>query len=229
MKKIVLLSFIALSGTIAFAQNGFYLAPEIGDGVSSSYSQPFPNGNNPDGRVSSQQYQLKAGYSFHNWQLETGIGYLTTGVQRTGYEVFFFNSFYNGGVTSAYEPPKYKYETINHHITLPLCLSYKINMGKKFSLSPRLGEELFYNTSTEIKNSGDIFRTPGNSYYHYNTVSRTLLFSLEAGYKLNSKWSIIAGPSMQCMLTQMTVNSGYDYAYLFNAGVKYYLQKKKAK
>jgi hypothetical protein len=225
---------ITLFCSFVYAQNGFYFAPLIGQGMSGTCSQPFQNWTSLNHQIYSQEYQVKAGYHLHNWQFETGLVYFTTGVK--GYSnKLNLDYMYNGGsgpfVPSLEPTLADNLKVINRHIALPLSLSYKINMGKRFSLSPGAGVEWLYNNSTEIRHSSiDFSGNSGNVDYHYNTISQALLLRLEAEYKLNNKWSIIAGPSVQCMLTPMESIPGfsYDYSYLMNVGIKYNVQKKQA-
>jgi hypothetical protein len=93
-----------------------------------------------------------------------------------------------------------------------------------------LGVEWLYNYATETRNaSNETFTYVANTYDHFKTVTPALLYSLECGWKLNDKWSILAWPNIQRMLKPVTTQPGfgYDYAYVFNAGLKYQISKRK--
>ena len=225
MKKIAVISVVSfLCSSLVYAQNGFYFGAGIGGGVSSGFSQPFLNGPNLGAQIFSPEYLVKAGRYSGNWQLEVGLGYLTTGI------VFSYDPDPAGFLYGSYRDGNPYEKITDRHIILPISVSYKIKLGKKFSLSPGGGLVVVYNNSTEIQYSGaEPLGGSGDNINHYNNVTAALLLSLEAGYILNSKWSVTAGPSMQKTPYAAYPNGIYDYAYLFNAGVKYYLQKKKVK
>lgn len=228
MKKIFLAGLIGFYGLSGYAQAGFYLAPMAGGGISSSSGAGFLLSTNPKSPIYAQEYQVGLGYSFHNWQLETGLGYATTGAHGVGY--LWRSVGYWGGVLVFTPPPAYTATTINRHILAPLSVRYNILMGKRLSVVPGLGIEWLYNYATETRNvSNEAFTDVANTYDHFKTVTPALLYSLECGWKLNDKWSILAGPNMQHMLKPVTTQPGfgYDYAYVFNAGLKYQISKRK--
>jgi hypothetical protein len=85
MKKLCLLLATALCWGASHAQNGFYLAPHIGAGISqvkpSVAESPFIKGNASRSWILCFNAEVGIGYRYKNLRIQSGIQYLTSGFQ----------------------------------------------------------------------------------------------------------------------------------------------------
>ena len=232
MKNVTLFFALLLSCSAAFAQDGFYVKAGFGVGSSSSSFKVLPSaGNAYHSNVPSEQGQINVGHSFGNFQLETGLGYLATGV-----------SFVHGGAGGGGcvlgpsplmpitpQPNPVTYTILNPHITVPLMASYTLNKAKKLSVSPGIGVEALYNFNGKI--SAPKTEDPVVvMYYKYNKLGAAAVVKLDIQYNICSHLSVWCSPSYQNMVTSLTTKVAgdymsriYDRAFIFSAGLKYKL------
>jgi len=229
MKKLILSTVIALSVSGASAQDVLYLQPLVGEGVSSSSFMPLhAYGASQQSYVLSQQYQLNVSIPRGRWQLETGIGYLTTGVSFIspytvpGCGLLIPNPNSNNTTqgnssnnTAAYkttstsnttpEADKTKFTEINSHITLPVILNYTFYTAGKFSFSAGAGAELLFNMNNTITSSNEYaFANSGyQNPFHENSISGALILQAGATYNINKNFGVVLGPSAQGMFTSL--------------------------
>jgi Outer membrane protein beta-barrel domain len=237
MKKIFLL-VLSLSAGATFAQNGFFVQPEAGAGISNTvvkypydYTR-YPWGvtwNTPAKNVSTFDVQILAGYKFGHWTLTTGITFL-----KTGFRVDTVEAGIGGFAAIWYRQDQYAY-----HLSVPLKIAYQCNIGSHFFIAPGIGAGVSYNYSIEIKKTALSSAFENSSGTHTltrtefsNNDKRTSLWGtaqVQLGYKLNKRLNVIAGPEAQYMLTSILKdknNNQKNHAYTFNAGVTWHLKKK---
>jgi hypothetical protein len=86
-----------------------------------------------------------------------------------------------------------------------------------------------YNAYNKITSNLSTFEESGyQDPFQLNTFSGALLLKADVAYKINKQWSIVCGPSMECMFSSLTtkiegesMSRIYDYSYLLNLGVSY--------
>jgi hypothetical protein len=228
---VIIFSFIFIS---ASAQNGFYLQPEFGAGMANAkvkiqdLSWPFmlyPPG--PAKSITNYTGRLGIGYQWKNWSISSGIDFIKTGYSWQ-YLTGDFITYYNTEV-------KYDY-----HFIVPVMAAYKFNIGKRFLISPSAGGAVSWNYAERQT----IYASPykgqkgnetqnklikGSEFYNSDVpVSFWVAAKAMAGYKINSRLSIIAGPEAMFMLGSMVKNSSLsqkNYTYTFNTGVTWQLGK----
>jgi hypothetical protein len=144
MKKLCLLLATALCWGASHAQNGFYLAPHIGAGISqvkpSVAESPFIKGNASRSWILCFNAEVGIGYRYKNLRIQSGIQYLTSGFQLDNIHIHQDpdpGSFYFLGGDDYW---KFTY----NHLAVPLNVGYAISR-KRLSVVPYLGILVSYN------------------------------------------------------------------------------------
>ncbi len=232
MKKILSSCVFILSCAIAMAQDGYYVKAGFGAGTSSSSFKVLPGiapGNHSN--IFSEQTQLNFGYSLGNLQLETGIGFLITGLNYT------IGAGGTGGCVvgpNSYAPPVTANQGIytikNPHLTVPAIVSYTLNNRKKVSVSPGIGLEALYNFKGKMTTTNNVDGSSEKVDYNYNNLGAAVVLKFDIQYRLCEHLSIWCSPSYQNMISSLTtkvqgdaMSRIYDRAFLINAGLKYNL------
>jgi hypothetical protein len=183
--------------------------------------------------IPSLQTQVNIGYTHRHMQLETGLGYLVTGVS--------FISNGGGGCMPGPNPNNrnkntnpIKYTITNPHIAIPVIISYSSNGKSKLSLSPGIGMEALYNFKGKMTTNAQADQSMNVTHYDYNNFGAAILVKCDVQYKLSNCLSVWVSPSYQNMLSSLITNIPgdnmsrvYDRAFLLNTGVKYNLQHSK--
>ena len=232
MKRTLSFCALILSFTSAFAQDGYFVRAGYGVGTSSSSFNALPGhpaSNHTN--VFSEQTQLNFGYTHGNLQLETGIGYLLTGLNYTigaGGGGCVVGPNPNG--TPAPASNQGTYTIKNPHLTVPLVASYTLNNKKKLSVSPGVGVEALYNFKGKMTTTNESDASSEKMDYSYNSVSAAVLLKFDIQYKMCEHLSLWCSPTYQNMISSLTtkvqgdaMSRIYDRAFLINAGVKYNL------
>jgi len=206
--------------------------------MSNAFWQPLP-GTGMEGQksITSFQGQLDLGYRSGKWQFITGLGYLRTGVNLSEGSLFNFRhdlvmpSHPEGGF---YVPfIDYGCTVYNPHIIMPVKVGYELaRFSNRLTLNPIIGAEVSYNIrrvflGPNLPNNGRDVETPSSFQYNCNRVSVIGLVQINAEYKLSKRLDLTAGPSIHYMLTsELNYKGEYDYAVLFNAGLKWNFKKR---
>ena len=238
--KNAILCFLCFASITSFAQNGFFLEPGLGLGTTNVKASnppdeyPFQYGpaewySKPTS-IFSYNPSLLIGYQHSHWSLSSGISFLKTGyADGMNYTVF--------GSTNAND----KLTEFYYHVMVPLIFSEQFNIGKRFFIRPGFGFALSYNTRAVEK-----FKQPGTYNYPgpakdqpltdeefdqaYFRVTGWEILRLQAGYKINDRLNLIAGPEYQFMLSSFIKdNDNYEInrAYTIKMGITWSLHNKK--
>jgi hypothetical protein len=234
MKKLFI-TLLSLCSVASFAQNGFFLQPEIGTGFSNTSWRPSSSVSSYDGQKSvfSYQGQVDIGYKAGKWQFITGFGYLRTGVKLSQGTIADFNNyalvfFENASFTQLYAAEITDY---NPHYVIPVKIGYEVHrFSKKLSLTPLIGAEFTNNLprtfvftgSQKEKESKDDFT------YNCNKYGVTGLVQLNFDYRINNRYDLSFGPSAHYMFTsELNFKDQHDYAVLMNLGLKWSFKSRK--
>jgi hypothetical protein len=199
MKKTLFLAGAIILAVPAIAQNGFYLSPSVGAGMSNA--RPY----NPWTDISlsssfSYNASMGVGYHYKNWRIQSGIQYLTSGYQLN-----------NVSVTEFFDPLNPyrgtdKYRISYRHLGVPLQIGYTILPTKKLSLVPYLGAFISYNigarsvsTEADIKTKTSWSKDEFDLFYKSISVWGTAALYLQ--YKATNRISILCGPSAKYMIS----------------------------
>jgi hypothetical protein len=233
LKKYLLL-ILCLCSAASYAQNGFFLQPEIGAGFSNTIWKPgiYPQ------QVSIFSYRagMDIGYKTGKWQFITGLAYLRTGVKVLSGTIYYFEN--NEYLLPIITPPE-NITDYNPHILVPLKIGYEVlRFSDKLSLTALLGAEISYNiqrtfltqvtvmpgtypVNKDVESRQDFNRSGNNS----GTMG---LAQVNLEYKLNNRVSLTGGPSFQYMFSSMlNFRNEYDYALLMNIGLKWNFKKER--
>jgi hypothetical protein len=224
MKKT--LFFVAsLLGTSGYGQEGFFLQPVAGAGITNerrtATDYPVVNGSN----AMSFDGGILAGYKAGRWIYSTGLVYLSTG---TKIPITLTDALGNPISTSSIT---YSFS----HLVLPLTVGRAFSLGKMLALTPSAGVSISYNMGASEKSAFDNSIIPMSAREfndEYQQISCFGLLQAELAFKLSKALSLTCAPSFDYMLTNMTKSSYYaqhDYALLLNIGVRWQLKVKNGK
>lgn len=223
MKKILTILLIILSAN-AWAQNGLYLQPTIGAGITDiDYWSEYRNVNKLDD-VNGLAYKMMimAGYQFSRWKLEVGLGYLSV---KNGYDHITFSYPFNPSMPAATVYADVRY--VSSYLSVPVQVVYSAPISKKFDVQPQVGLGLNYNFNT--KASGSEYELSGKKKLDYpimNMKYKTTELVGNAGimlsYKLTKKMSVIAGPALTYFIANtenMKIYKATIYCVTLDAGI----------
>ena len=174
---------------------------------------------------------MNLGYSLGKIQLETGVGYLLTGLNYT------IGADGRGCVVgpNPIAPPlpaanQGTYTIKNPHLIVPLIVNYTLSSKKKVSVSPGIGMDAFYNFKGKMTTTNQNEATSEKVNYSYNNFGAAVVLKLDIQYRICEHLSILFSPSYQNMISSLTtkvqgdaMSRIYDRAFLFNVGIKYNL------
>ena len=222
MKKILLL--LACFGSMTlYGQNGFSLEPQVGVGISNVKT----SGPADPHSVSVFDGLLGVGYRYNHFVVSSGIGYL-----RTGYKVniTFTDALGNPiSTVGAY--------TYFNHLVVPVSVGRELELSKQLSLVPTVGASVSYNmsareTTFDMNGRAYMKHVPSEEFDNsYKPLSVFAKLQIGVDYKLSTRMSMTLAPVVNYMLSNIAVqHSGApvkevqnNYAFLLNAGVKWYL------
>ena len=221
MRKFILF-ILCLSCIPAFAQDGLFLQPTIGIGVGKvKYSEDAPF---PIKFTLIPSVQIGIGYQFSHVVLSTGLGYMQTGfAQKITYTDYVGNVVGTGYLNLHY-----------NHLVVPVTVGYKLNGGKKFSVTPVIGTEITYNISGREVTSGygpkQNTKIPNDQFKKgIEPISVFGLIQLNLDFLIADRLSIVCTPKFDYMVTNMLKDSPHIaqhcYTFLLNAGIKWSLAK----
>ena len=230
MKKLIAIFAFACSCSAASAQDGYFVKAGVGAGSANSSFSVLPSMHSANHQsVLAEQGQLIIGRNLGKWQIESGIGYLQTGLS------FVLGPGGTGGCVAgpnanpviASQTNSVKYTIVNPHLAVPLTASRSFAVGKKFSVSPGAGFEALYNLKSKMAAEGLNESAPLTMDYKTNDLAAAFLVNIDLQYNLCSHLSVWCSPSYQKMLTSLTTNVPgdnmsriYDRARMISAGVK---------
>jgi hypothetical protein len=232
--KNFILTILCLCSVASYAQNGFFLQPEIGIGISNAnvvYPRDYINypwgisWNAPLKNIFTYNPQILIGYQFSHWSVVTGISFLKTG--------FIEDSAVAGSGGASFF--SYKETEYFYHFIVPVSISYKFSIGRRFFIVPGIGASFLY-TYSSVEKTNNYYSFSGSTYtdhtltdnefnnnYKHIGVVGTAQINFE--YKLNERLNVVAGPEYQAMLSSMLTNTNNEqknYAYTFNAGIAWH-------
>ena len=232
MKKSIFLLFASFS-TVAFAQNGLFLQPEVGYGIANVTPKTQISGNgfiyqvDPAKNISSFSGGLLLGYRFNHLEWSTGATFLRSGYSES-YTSGDFVLMHNTSVENFY------------HFAIPLNVGYCVNLTKHLFIQPGIGVSASYNYavheqttestgSSSYTTSRNLTNTEFNNLYNRFSIWGTA--HVHVCYKFNSRINIIAGPETQFMTGSVKQSGNFtsdqkNYVYTFNAGLTWKLYKK---
>lgn len=225
----VLFTACLLTAATTFAQNGFYLAPSIGAGLSNG-SRFVPSDNygltmgSAKGPVFSQTAQLGIGYGHKHWRFQTGLQYFQGGYKTDD------PIFRPGTDVSTTLPGTKEYRFVIHQVGIPLQVGYAIALSPRLTLVPYAGITPAFAFAGNARTSKGPGATRGglegatiNDYGRFTLWGQV---GAQLEYKLNNKISLTGGPSLQYRIIG-TGNSDARNCYNlnFNLGAKINLGK----
>jgi len=216
----------------ASAQNGFYLSPSIGAGISNANrSVPFdqygPTLGSAKGPVFSTTAQIGIGYSYKRWRFQSGIQYFQGGYKTD--DPIFRPASDNLAIPL---PLTDEYRFVVHQVGIPLQVGYAIALSKRLTLVPYAGitPAFAFAGSSRFSNSSETTRG-GLEGYAVNDYGRYTLWAqagMQLEYKLNNRISLTGGPSLQYRIAGTGNQDAKHYYNLnFNLGAKISLWGKK--
>ena len=226
-----LLTIIFFNCITAFAQTGIYLTPSAGIGLTNVLARPAQS----DANSLHYNAQLAAGYQLHNWRIETGIRYFTSGYATRNTLVFEQDiDPVTGAIMSAHYG---SIRTTYTHIAIPLSIGYNFRLAQRWALVPMAGVAVSRNVNCNIRtkygvhnSSRDISTQQFDFYYNRTSVWAHLRANVE--YTPAQRLSILAGLQAESMFSSLlkpvattapTQPTQYNYALSFNCGVKWLL------
>lgn len=238
MQKIALFLAAAICCSSAFSQECFFKAG-FGAGSSASSFQVISGDayKNHSGTFSIQP-QLGIGHRFGKLQLESGIGYWTSGVNFTAPKgvptcgISPVNHLPNNNQTNNNEQPNpvnrpVKYAINNPHLVVPLVAGYYIAVSKKISVVPGIGLEGMYNFKGRMTTDVSIAQSYANIHYDYNHFGAAAIAKADLQYNVKENLSVWCSSSYQNMISSLTtkvtgdaMSRTYDRAIMFNIGIK---------
>jgi len=232
MKKLII-TILCFCGIASFAQNGFFLQPEIGGGISNTCWQPFTFKGLPGQQsILSYQGQVDAGYNAGKWRFSTGVGYLLTGVHLQPGSIANFNNYVVipfAETNNLFIPYSEKITDYNPHIIIPLKVAYEVKQfNDRLSFVPQIGAEFAMNQRRTFVFSNSVKQEESASDFKSacNPHSIMGMVQLNFEYRLNSHYAITAGPSAHYMFTsELNFKDQQDYAVLMNLGLKWNFRK----
>ena len=224
MKK-TFLFILLLNNLFTYAQNGFFLQPIVGIGAGGGSYTDINHNEYKTKLVPVYDAQLGIGYQFSHLMINTGIGYMRTGLR-----------YIDVGLSYT------MYATVYYnHLVVPVAFGYRFHNGKKSFITPILGVDLTYNYSgrqTAYTQAGvnwnktmPISEPFFKSVYRPNTWFGVV--QLKFDHSLTSRLNIMFMPTINYMFSNMQnyyqskpqYPNQHNYAVLLNMGIKYTFTK----
>lgn len=232
MKQVPALLITGMFSVSAYAQNGFYLAPSTGAGISNATKSVYALGVdgyasfNHKSAIFSNNIQFGIGYQYKNWRFQTGIQYF-----KSGYKIdeLVFGTDFNPTYKSISGSGSYKV-AINQ-VGIPLQVGYAIPLSSKLSLVPYVGvlSSFTFSGNYQFNEPGKFTNNElsGAALNDYGRFTFWGLAGAQLEYKLSDKVFIFGGPSVQYKLGSTSNNNQQNFYNLnFNLGLKFNLNKK---
>lgn len=227
----LLSSFVLTSMT--YAQSGFYLAPSVGAGLSNASryvaSDPVFNipGSSAKGPAFSKTAQIGIGYSYKHWRFQTGIQYFQGGYKT---DDLIFKPQTDPTVPATAVGKEYSF--IVNQVGIPLQVGYAIALSPSLTLVPYAGvlTAFSFSGSSRFSNSTDAMKggLDGGAVNDYGRFTLWGQAGVNLEYKLNSKVSLIGGPSFQYRIAGTGNRDAKNfYNVNFNLGAKINLGKER--
>ena len=227
--KIFSTLIFCLCGSSLFAQNGFFLQPEIGGGVGNALWTPTDHPlvlyRKAHERILSLNAALEVGYRSEKWEFITGLSYLRTGYVKSRIPgTILMGSTHEEHSDDAYLSASVNY---NPHIILPVKVGYQLlRLSNKLTITPYIGAEVAYNLPRVFDKSVAEVNREFNYYCH--RFSLFGLGQLNFEYNASKRISFITGLSAHYAFTpylrKVQIYYGpqeHDYATLVNLGMRY--------
>lgn len=208
MKYTLSLMTAGLIATGSFAQDGFYIAPSAGAGISGATKNYtiFNAAGNAIKNSDVVNYNSKAaiGYRYKKFRFQVGIQYMTSGYKRD--EIVFPGEYHPD--SSANTKDNSPFEVRYTHLMIPVQVGYNIRVSNKFSVVPYLGILAGYNLGaktfiTEAGKERSYTLTKADFNNRYNRLSLWGQISVQAEYRLGPIVSLTAGPSVTRMISNL--------------------------
>jgi hypothetical protein len=234
MRKL-LITFLCLYSTQSFAQNGFFLLPELGAGMSNTSWKPqasvasYPGQNS----IFSWQGQLDLGYKAGKWQFITGLGYLRTGVNMKNGDENEFNNykFVPADINSVWPLVVPGVTDYNPHYIVPVKVGYEMHQfNNKLSFLPVIGAEFTNNLprTFAVGHNPKQAESQDDFTYNCNRKGITAMLQLNFEYIVNRHYDFTFGPSVHYMYTsELNFEDQHDYAFLMNLGLRWNFKARK--
>ncbi len=227
--KFLSTTILCFCSTVLFAQNGFFLQPEIAGGVSNSHftsAQPSPEYGSVQHNIFSFQVMLDVGYKTGKWEFTTGLGYFRTGYAGRSGEPLTYSIYNTTGIIGINTDDYLSLGTFtvyNTHIILPIKVGYQLfHLNERLTFAPYLGAEFAYNMPRIYMIGGpktELMEDFNSSCYQYGVFG---LAELKIEYQASKRTEITGGVSDHYDLTPLIRgNQEYDHAILVNLGMRY--------
>ncbi|WP_118975851.1 outer membrane beta-barrel protein [Taibaiella koreensis] len=230
MKYVLVLLLACPFATTLHAQNGLYLAPSIGAGLSNANRSVLTGSGemtmgNAKGPVFSQTAQLGIGYQYKHWRFQSGIQYFQGGYKTD--DPIFRPATDNPAMPVSL---KDEYRFVVHQVGIPLQVGYAIALSPRLTLVPYAGITTAFAFAGNARLSNGAGTTGGGlEGIAVNDYGRFTLWGqagLQLEYKLNNRISLTGGPSVQYRLAGTGNRDAKNYYNLnFNLGAKINLGK----
>ena len=209
-----------------FAQNGFFLQPEIAGGVGNAHftsAEPLPASEGISHNIFSFEGTLGIGYRSKKWEFITGLGYFRTGFTTSWPGMDFQLANGPGLIGSTPEYISGVSRVQNPHFILPLKVGYQLfHLNKKLTFTPYLGAEFAYNlprTFVQYWHETESTQTFNTNCYQYGVFG---LAELSLEYEASNRIELTGGLSYHYDFSPLIHGQQeYDYAILVNLGIRY--------
>jgi hypothetical protein len=220
--KLVLTITLLLSVIYSKAQNGFFVRPSYGAGISNIEFKSKTRTINNKQSIFSNSISIAFGFEHNNLRINSGLGYLKTGYKIRDYTTIYIHL----------QPVLSDADFTYAHIIIPIQVGYIQNITNKLSVVPgagfvfcaNLGENIIYrNFEKTLKSS--VNNIDFKSIYHsFNYMANGSIY-LE--YKLKSNFNVYAGPSIHYMVPNFlkTDEQQHNYAILIDLGIVLHMHK----
>ena len=221
-----LIFIILVFATIQGSAQNIYIQPEIGYGITNAHIKDYYSTPLSTSSVGSYHYQISVGKTLGHLVWGTGLSFL-----RTGFEHTVSNIPDPYGSTAQYG----KYNWYFYHLALPLYAGYTFSVGKRIRVTPAIGPEIAYNLGGSVQQPGEQTTNHVDDFTaNHNTLSIFGMARINVAFRLSKQLSIVLAPEALYMLTNFYATPGNiagsatqrNYAYLFNAGIKWRFAKK---
>ena len=215
---------IVLFACVAIQVKGqnVFIQPEFGFGSGNAHIKDYHGAPLlSTSSVTTYHYQVSVGKTLGHLVWGTGLSLLRTGFEHT---VSYVPDPFSGAV------PYGKYNWYFYHLTLPLYAGYTFSAGKRIRVTPAIGPEIAYNLGGSVQQPGEQTTNHVDDFTaNHNTLSIFGMARINVAFRLNKQLSIVLAPEALYMLTNFYATPGNiegsatqrNYAYLFNAGIKW--------
>lgn len=196
MKTHLLSAFFLLTSATVAAQQGLYVKAEGGWGGTRSHNDDF-FGTSTSDITTTHRAALSVGVQRGKFSLEAGLGYSRTGGT---YDALAFEFDFDPVTGTLTEVPS-RHMVLHMHYTLPMSLGYIMELGKGWTVQPRVGVEGAFNAwlTHSIEKRGVVrsSRVTEEDGYHlgYNKVVVFGTAAVQVHRRIGSRVGLFAGAS----------------------------------